>query len=400
MVHGARFRSVAKRYGELLEESRRSPMGVRCVGERKGDGHVGRVSAGRILGFSAVTLAVLGVVIEASSSGTSSSSLKAPGAPPKACAKFAAENGSDSSRGTLRAPFRTAERLLRALRGGQTGCLRAGGYTTSKRFVLDFSKSNVAVIGYPGERAVLQGTVVVRSGANDVRLARVTVEGLGGANTIQVYGTDFVLEDSEITNGWRGRSCLILGDSAAGTAVRPLIRRNRFHECGSLANGNQDHAIYANHVVGGRISDNRFWDTAAYAIHLYPSAQRMLVSGNTIDGGAPSVRGGIVIGGDSDDASNDNLVEHNVVAYAATYNIDASWEGPVGTGNIARANCLWDGAEGDIDTDGLLPDANVVGDPLFVNRARHDLRLGASSVCRAVVSAPNAGRRSVAKAGG
>jgi parallel beta helix pectate lyase-like protein len=322
----------------------------------------------------------------------------AAGRPPKACTKFAAENGSDSSRGTWRAPFRTAQRLLRALRDGQTGCLRAGTYSTSKRFVLDFSRSNVAVIGYPGERAVLQGTVVVRSGADDVRLARVTVQGLGGANTIQVYGADFVLEDSEITNGWHGRSCLILGDSAAGIAVRPLIRRNRFHECGSLANGNQDHAIYANHVVDGRISDNQFWNTAAYAIHLYPNARRTLVSGNTIDGGPPSVRGGIVIGGDEDDASSDNLVEHNVVSYSATYNIDATWEGPVGTGNIVRSNCLWDGTEGEIDTVGLVSDANVVGDPLFVNRARHDLRLGASSVCRAVVAAPI--RASVGKAGG
>jgi len=49
-------------------------------------------------------------------------------------------------------------------------------------------------MGSPGERAVLQGIVVVRNGANGVRLARVSVEGVGGANTIQVYGADFVLE--------------------------------------------------------------------------------------------------------------------------------------------------------------------------------------------------------------
>jgi hypothetical protein len=361
---------------------------------------VGRGSTTWVLGLSAVMLAVFGLVVASSAPGTSSGSQPLPGRPPKACAKFAAENGSDSNRGTWRAPFRTAQRLLSSLRSGQTGCLRAGTYTTSRRFVLDFSRSNVAVMSSPGERAVVQGTVVVRNGADGVRLARVTVEGDGGANTIQVYGADFVLEDSDITNAWRGRSCLILGDSSAGTAVRPLIRRNRFHECGSLANGNQDHAIYASKVVDGRIINNTLWNVAAYAIHLYPNAQRTLVAGNTIDGGAPSVRGGIVVGGDSDDTSNDNLVEYNVVSYSVTYNIDASWEGAVGTGNVARANCLWAGAEGEIDTDGLESDANVVGDPLFVNRARHDLRLGARSVCRSVVSPRSTMRTGGSRAGG
>lgn len=362
---------------------------------------MGRGFTARVVGLFAVSLAVVGLLIASSAPGTSSVSELRSGKPPKACTKFAAQNGSDSNRGTWRAPYRTAQRLLNSLRAGQTGCLRAGTYTTTGRFVLDFAKSNVAVMGSPGERAVLHGIVVVRSGADRVRLARLTVDGVGGANTIQVYGADFVLEDSNITNGWRGRSCLILGDSSAGTAVRPLIRRNRFHECGSLAEGNQDHAIYGSEVVDGRIVGNWFWNTAAYAIHLYSNAQRTLVSGNTIDGGAPSVRGGIIVGGDSDDASNDNLVEDNVVAYAATYNIDATWEGPVGTGNVARANCLWGGAEGEIDSDsGLLSEGNVVGDPRFVDRARHDLRLGARSVCRAVVSTRSTTRAGGGKPGG
>src|SRR4029078_11650400 len=175
----------------------------------------------RVLGFSAATLAVFGLVVASYAPGTSSVPQVRPGPPPRACAKFAAEKGADSNRGTGRAPFRTAQRALNSLRSGQTGCLRSGTYTTSRRFVLDFSRSDVAVMGSPGERAVLQGIVVVRDGdtgvrlrpgsvmvrnrGNGVRLAGVSVEGVGGANTIQVYGADFVLEDSKITNGWRGR---------------------------------------------------------------------------------------------------------------------------------------------------------------------------------------------------
>ena len=243
----------------------------------------------------------------------------------------------------------------------------------------------MAIMSYPGERAVLRGTVVVRSGANNVRLANLSVEGLGGANTIQVYGADFVLEGSQITNNWRGRSCMILGDGSNGTAVRPVIRRNRFRECGSLANGNQDHAIYASHVADGRFSDNAFWDSAGYAIQLYPDAQRTVVSHNTIDGGSPSVRGGIVIGGDSDDTSNGNIVEYNVIAYATTYNIEAWWDGAVGAGNVARYNCLWNGGQGEIDADEVAVVGNVVADPLFIDRERHDLRVGARSICADVV---------------
>ena len=48
-------------------------------------------------------------------------------------------------------------------------------------------------------------------------------------------------QDSDVTNSWRGRSCMMLGDTSAGAAVRPVIRGNRFHECGSKANGNKDH---------------------------------------------------------------------------------------------------------------------------------------------------------------
>lgn len=361
---------------------------------------MGRGSTTRAVGLSAVAVLVFGLGVGSSAPSTPPVSQLFAGRPPKACAKFAAERGSDSNRGTWRAPFRTAQRLLNALRPGQAGCLRAGMYTTTRDFVLDFSKSNVTVMSSPGERAVLRGIVVVRNGADGVRLARVTVEGVGGANTIKVYSADFVLEDSDITNGWRGRSCMILGESSAGIAVRPVIRRNRFHECGSLADGNQDHAIYASQVVDGRIVDNTLWNTAAYAIHLYPNAQGTLVAGNTIDGGAPSVRGGIVVGGDSDDTSNNNVVEYNVISYSATYNIDATWENAVGTGNVARANCLWAGAEGEVDTDGLESDANVVGDPLFVNRASHDLRLGEGSACRAVVSPRSAVRTGVSAIGG
>ena len=339
--------------------------------------------------FVSAIILVVTLAIGSGAKGMSTAPPDVPRWPESVCDKFAAESGSDLGNGTWRRPFRSAQLLLNALARGQVGCLRAGQYTSGKAFVLEFKRSGVALVGYPGERAVVRGIVVVRQGVDRARLADVVVEGTGGSNTIQVYGTDFVLEDSDITNAWRGRSCLMLGDGSAGTAVRPVIRRNRFHECGSLANGNKDHAIYAAHVTDGRISENQFWNTAAYSVHLYPDAQRTVVSHNTIDGGSPSVRGGIVFGGDGNEASRDNIVEYNVIAYAATYNIESSWGAAIGTGNIARSNCVWGGGKGDIEIEGLSASGNILADPYFVDRERRDLRVGSASACRSAVAFPS-----------
>jgi hypothetical protein len=342
-------------------------------------------------------LGLIVVAILSSAAGSRQTSAAAPlsrPGPPKECTKFAAEGGSDAGRGTWRRPFRTAQRLLLALHAGQVGCLRGGTYTASDEYVLDASQPGVTIMSYPGERALLRGIVVVRPGANNVRLARVTVDGTGDHNTIKVYSTNFTLENSDVTNSWRGWSCLILGGSSSGTALRPVIRRNRFHECGSLADDNKDHAIYASDVVDGLITDNVFWNIAAYAIQLYPHAQDTVFSHNVIDGGAPSVRGGVIVGSEnSGTPSSGNIVEYNVIAYAAPYNITSYWGGTPGSGNIVQSNCLWKGRKGEIDRRSLTVKGNVVANPLFVNRARHDLGLGLHSACRSVVGAAAPGTR-------
>ena len=307
--------------------------------------------------------------------------------PPAQCARFAAEHGADTARGTWRRPFRTAQRLARSLRRGQTGCLRGGTYdaTDGEGLVLRIESSGITIMSYPGERAHLKGLVEV-AGADDVRLSHLLLEGPGDLTSIKTWGDDFVLEDSEITNHRRGDSCLQLG-SGDGAANRPVIRRNKFHDCGSLDNGNQDHGIYASRVNDGRIVDNLFWSIAAYATQLFPNTHRTVFSHNVVDGAPPSVRGGVVIGSADGPPSSDNVVEFNVVSYAATFNITVAWDGDVGSGNVARRNCLWQGQQGDINVDagGVQSEGNVVADPHFVDREEHDLRLGAASRCRSVV---------------
>jgi len=296
----------------------------------------------------------------------------------------------------------TAQELLDSLSPGETGCLHGGTYTSSSDNVLYPRRGGqpgapLTIRSYPGERARLVGIIDIRHGSDYVTLAGLDIEGTGedGANTIKIYSQGVVVEDSDITNEWRGRSCLMLGNNAGGgEAVHPVIRRNTFHECGNPQNGNHDHGVYAANVVDGEIVDNLFYGSAAYTIQLYPNARHTRFAHNVVDGSAPSVRGGIVFGGDDQFASSDNVVEQNVIAYSAKVGITSYWEGPVGTGNVARENCIWGSREDDISLGrGFTAVANRVADPLFANRRGHDYRLDASSQCLRAIGYDTLSRR-------
>jgi Right handed beta helix region len=297
----------------------------------------------------------------------------------------------------------TAQQLLDSLRPGETGCLHGGTYASTWDNVLHPRRGGapgapVTLRSYPGERARLVGIVDIPNGSDYITLSGLDIEGTGedGANTIKVYSRGVVLERSDVTNAWRGRSCLILGNNeGGGQAVAPIVRGNRFHECGDPANGNLDHGVYAANVLDGEIVGNLFYNSAAYTIQLYPNAQRTRVAHNVIDGSGRSMRGGIVFGGDGRFASGDNVVERNVIAYAATGAITAWWEGRVGTGNLARDNCVW-GSRGDNITHewGFTAVGNRVAEPLFANRGARDYRLVPGSPCLRTVGYDPLVRRS------
>lgn len=326
-----------------------------------------------------------------------------------ACDRFASPDGSDSDRGTKAAPFETVQKLADALSPGEVGCLRDGTYVADSDddhdAVLTLSHGGssdapIAVAGYPGERATLEGTVTVSEGADDVTLTNLVFEGVGDSNTIKIYSEDVTVEYSEITNEGRGWSCMILGSNDGdGQAVRPVVRGNRFHDCGDLGNDNKDHGIYASNVTDGEIVDNVIHSSAAYAIQLYPNAQGTRFAHNVVDGGGRSIRGGIAFGGDDDYASADNLVERNVIAYSRTYNVTSSWDETVGSGNVAHDNCLWSGEAGDVLPDGgFTATDNETADPGFRDRADGDYRLDSDSPCLKTVGYDTAAKLSDAAA--
>jgi hypothetical protein len=303
------------------------------------------------------------------------------------CDRVASPTGSDTAAGTLSGPFKTAQRLSDSLTAGQTGCLRAGTYTQSQ---LTFRQAGAAgapitFTSYPGERATLKGGFVyVPSGSNYVTISNVDIDGTASTqNTVQIMAADVILEDSDVTNG-NTRVCVILGSNGGyGQSVRTTIQRNKIHNCGDPAAGNQHHAIYFENSVDGRVVDNLFWGTSAWAIHLYPNAQRTLVAHNVIDDNGR----GVIFAGDSSHASSNNTIEQNLITNSTVeYNIQAWWGGPVGTNNIAQKNCVYNGKLGNIATQaGFSANANTVANPGYADAAAHDYRLASASPCLATV---------------
>lgn len=255
--------------------------------------------------------------------------------------------------------------------------------------------ARVLIRSHPGETATLEGNVWVARGADHVTLARLSIIGTGRTNSVKIYSDGVVVEDSDITNVRRGESCMILGSTSGhGEAVGTAVRRNRFYDCGSPENDNKDHAIYISNATSARIVGNVIWNTAGYAIHLYPNSRGARVAYNVIDGGGTSVRGGVLFGGNRDHASSNNVVERNIIAYAQTSSVTSGWKDEYGRGNLVRRNCLWGSRDRNLDDSdgGFAASGNVVAPPRFLNRHRADYRLGRHSRCRAVVGRDPAAR--------
>jgi Right handed beta helix region len=314
-----------------------------------------------------------------------------------ACDLYASPAGTDSREllarraregrgrpGSRRNPFATPSRLLRALRAGGSGCLAGGLYAGGGR--LDIVKGGrdgapTTLRSAPGQRATLRyGVIHILPTAGNFTLKDLDIDGSDNPSvTIWVEGPHATLEGNWIHNSNAGMSCVIVGQRAAGA-----ITGNRIYNCGRYSDGNQDHGIYAAATNGLKIVDNLFWNTAAFAVHLYPDAQNTLVAHNVIDGNG----GGVIFGGDERTASANNIVSHNVISNSRNaYLVQSSWGGGVGTGNLVSDNCLYHGALGEVEVPqtGFLTTSVTIADPLYVNPSRHDYRLGRHSRCLSVV---------------
>jgi hypothetical protein len=222
-----------------------------------------------------------------------------------------------------------------------------------------------------------------------VTISDLTIDATDAAeNAVQIMASNVVFERNDLTNHARpvtfGRlkTCINVGWNSGGyTAVNPIIRQNKIHDCGDPANGNKDHSIYYERVQGGETVDNVMWNVAAWHIHLYPNANGHRVAHNVIDGGG---QGGAIFASQNSYTSSNNIVEQNVITNNSR-GFEAYWGGPQGSGNIARNNCLFGNSTNFNATTGIALSNNVTLDPQYVSRSARDYRLKAGSPCLAVV---------------
>jgi parallel beta-helix repeat protein len=311
------------------------------------------------------------------------------------CDRVASSSGSDSAAGTMASPFRSAQRLVDSLGNGQTGCFRNGVFEGVED-TIEVRTAGITLTSYPDERGTLKGELKIEKGADHVNVTNLDIDGRSPWNLgPMVFAAYTTFDNVDVTNYNQG-ICFILGanDPAYGRAVGTVIQNSRIHNCGQLPAQNGDHGIYIEHSDGAIIRNNWIYDNADRGIQLYPDSQGTKIYGNVIDGNGE----GVIISGDDDSGSSNNVVYDNVISNSRVrWNVESSWgDGPVGTGNVVRDNCVWasnpTSSAKYYNTDGgILPASygargytsygNVVAEPRFVDAPSNNFDLQADSPC-------------------
>lgn len=302
--------------------------------------------------------------------------LRSSASEPAVCDLVAAPRGSDEAPGTAEAPLASAASLVARLEPGQTGCLREGRYYEDVRMARSgASGAAITLTSFPGETATLRGRLWID--ADHVQVAGLVLDGRNDASlpSPTVNGADVAFRHNDVHNG-NSAICFVLGSvDGYGQAVRTVIEGNRIHNCGRLPATNHDHGIYVENAADVRIVHNAIFDNADRGVQLYPSAVRTYVADNVIDGNGE----GVIFSGDGMRSSSDNIVERNFITNSRIrYDIEGFWPegGLVGSGNLARHNCVFGGEAGVIQLPavGFTAYGNAESDPVYVDRAAKDFR--------------------------
>jgi hypothetical protein len=305
------------------------------------------------------------------------------------CDQVVATGGSDQGEGTLAAPLATVDELLDRLEQGETGCLRSGTYVADQ---FKLSTPEVRLTSYPGERATLRGRLRLNAGADGAVVENLQLDGRNPDDLLGplIYADRVVLRGNEITNH-NTAICVHIDDYPGEPAPRGvLIENNEIHHCGRLPATNHDHGIYVAKARETVIRGNLIYANADRGIQFYPDADDSLVTGNVIDGNGQ----GVIFGGGGSSSSDRNVVEGNVISNSKIrYNVESHWQGPTGSGNIARGNCVWstsDRYSGSPRGSGIEPSMsgasasdNLIAEPVAGGRANS---AGATAACGELLS--------------
>jgi len=304
------------------------------------------------------------------------------------CSLWAAPYGVDTNPGTQVAPFLTLTRLAATLTPGQTGCLPSGASFASREVItaVGTRTARVTIRTAPGGiRAILADGIETTQATRFLTLTSLAIGALDNsanrdvAGTVVLRGYSTALTHSEVGPGTlkeAGRSCVALDH--AGSA---LIDGNVLHECNGASPGLYAAGVLASTSVGARILNNVIYgNLGGDAIAFSPNSQVSRARFNLMVDNL----GGIYFGGGPKVASRDTLVEQNVVVRNSRFDVHSAYaaNGPIGSGNIVRKNCLWSPGAVTAAGTGFKMGANRKVNPRVV-KGQGTYRLAASSPCRA-----------------
>jgi len=330
-----------------------------------------RVSALRRL--APLLALVTGLMLAPVGSAARSHALPPPLPPSTGRTLFVSPSGSDAAPGTAARPWRTLQHAFDRVAAGQTVLLRGGVYPDWAE--LSHSgrpRAAITIRSAPGERATLTGRLKLTGSYLAVSHLRFVGGTPANDRDVLVYvaGASHVeISHDELSRG--AMSAVYVGDPGDPSSDVQILA-NRIHDNGS--HWNLDHGIYFGTGTGGLIANNVITGNEADGIQLYPQANGVIVTSNTI---ADNGRSGIILGGE-DTTSNHDVVANNILAFNAEYGIRTYWGGPVGSGNLAEHNLSYGNAAGNPPaslTAGIRIAATIARNPLFDAARRLDFHL-------------------------
>jgi hypothetical protein len=144
-----------------------------------------------------------------------------------------------------------------------------------------------------------------------------------------------------------------------------------------------DHGIYLGHLSGGLVANNLVAENLAIGVKVEPEADHVLVTQNTVVANGLS---GIVIGGEMDWSSSDNLVVNNIAAFNKSWGIRTYWEDSVGSRNRAVRNLVYGNGDGSFwfPGGGMSAQKSIRAKPRFFSGDDYRLRAGSPALNRAI----------------
>lgn len=218
------------------------------------------------------------------------------------------EKGSDSNRGTLRAPWRTIGRAWRSVPAGAVITVRKGTYRDGVALTGRSAPPSkpITLRAFPGE------TVTLRN--DETRRAAVYIEDVGGLRVRGFNVTNPTGDGIKVTNSANvelfgnavyetgGQAILVVGSGSAGRTTSSNIQlwANRIHANGGPSSS-LNHGIYygassdasdggtRRGTIGGVIANNIVFDQrTGYLLQIGPQAEGVVITNNTLTGARSS----------------------------------------------------------------------------------------------------------------